>query len=310
MPDESATLFVMMRLERIRSGIENARILSSAVWGAATKKSMLYSPAGEYLEKLKTEPEPSYNPDEKLTQADFTSRIIAANAQNPLSLDHLLTVPWSLRRIKPSRLAASIIAFSNDHGEKTVTEFFPVDEIHTFLQSVKDQAEQAGKQLSLVDQFDIALEQTNNNPVAAALLAHSAYRSVARSCDTRLDERLRFDVNSDSNPINMMSIARSTADFPINDKHDKKDPLGNTYHWWAQFSAGMIFSLLKKEYPLQVRTYNTAFFFGPELTQGIRNGILRMPLAAGDHKNVDKQGLRIGRSMGHLIVNKIQPPKL
>lgn len=287
---------------KIRQSLENARILTGAAYGAATRKGVLNSPLERYLERLREEPESEYNPPEAVTKKELTTSIIDALSREGNSRDTLLTEPWSSRRIKPSRLAATLIAFSNDHGKKTVPEFFPVDEIFTYLQSVKTRSSQTGKQLTIADQFNLALEQTHNNPIAAALLAHSAYRSVARSSDTRLNPHLVFEVESNTQPITMMNIARSTADFSEN---DKRDPLGNTYHWWSQFTAGMTFALLKRDNPFQVLMYNKAFSLGPELTVALRSKLLHMPLAAGDHKAVDRQGMRLGRAMGNLLVNKI-----
>lgn len=288
--------------ERIRASIEDTRILIDAAWGAATRKSILRSGLERYLEKVNQEPSPSFNPEEKIIKREFISRISQAIAEKNHSRRSLLTLPWSSRRIEPPRLAAALIAFSDDHGKKTVPEFFPIHEMFQFLQEVRTQPLETGKQLTVVDQFDIALRQTDNNPVAAALLAHGSYR-VMRSCDTRLSPRLSFEIESDSQPITMMSIARSTADFAVG---DTRDPLGNTYHWWSQFSAGMIFTLLKRRAPIQVSVYNKAFYLGPNLTLGIRNRFLHMPLSAGDHKTVDRQGMRIGRAMGNVIVNKLR----
>lgn len=281
--------------------LENTRTLIGAAWGAATRKSMQRSPAEEYLRLLNKEPLIGDNPEEKVIKAAFTTMLLKITSQQNFSREQLLTIPWSSRRIRPSRLSASLIAFSNDHGKKTVQEFFPVDEILTYLQAVKRQAEITCKPLTIIDQYDLALQQTRNNPVAAAILAHSAFRSVARSSDTRLDSRLAFSIDSLTEPITMMNIARSITDFTIN---DRRDPLGNTYHWWSQFTANMIFSLQKREYPAQIYIYRKAFSLGPELTVGLRSRLLRMPLAAGDHKQVDRQGMRIGRVMGDLLFNE------
>ncbi|HSD98464.1 MAG TPA: hypothetical protein VLB73_02060 [Patescibacteria group bacterium] len=292
----------MTRLrERVHESIENTRALTGAAWGAATRDAVLHSHIDSYLEKIRREAPSFDNPTESIIQEALAAKIIQVTSH--ASRDSLLTNPWNSRRIKPSRLAASLIAFSNDHGKKTVPEFFPVEEILVYLNSIQEQAKKTGKQLTVIDQFNLALDQTNNNPVAAALLAHSSYRAIARSCDTRLSPQLAFEVDSSTQPITMMSVAQSTADFSVN---DQRDPLGNTYHWWSQFSAGMIFALLKKDNPIQVATYNTAFSAGPELTVLLRQKIRRRQLAAGDHKQVDRQGKRIGRAMGAILLHESQ----
>jgi len=292
----------MIMNEKICASIENVRILTDAAWGAATRKSILRSSVEEYLEKINQESEPSYNPEDKVILREFYTRVSQTIDRKGYSKRSLLTLPWSNQRIVAPRLAAALIAFSDDHGKETVPEFFPIDEMFLFLYEVKTRSLKTERQLTLIDQFNIALSQTDENPVAAAILTHGSYRAL-RNCDTRLDPRLSFEVESGTELITKMSIARSTADFVVS---DTRDPLGNTYHWWSQFSAGMIFALLKKRTPIQTNVFNSAFHLGPELTVGLRNKLLGMPLAAGDHKNVDRQGMRIGRAMGNLIVNKLR----
>jgi len=287
--------------EKIRTSIANARLLADAAWGAATRRSILRSGLEEYLEKINQEPAPSYNPEEEIILREFIPRISLAIDEKKHSIRSLLTLPWSSQRIELTRLAAALIAFSDDHGRETVPEFFPVAEILRFLHEVRRQSQDTGKQLTLIDQFDIALHQTNNHPVAAAILTHGSYRAL-RSCDTRLDPRLSFGIDSETESITRMNIARSTAEFSI---ADTRDPLGNTYHWWSQFSAGMTFALLKEIAPKQANVFNSAFHAGPELTKFIRNKLLGMPLAAGDHRSVDRQGVRLGRALGNVIVNKL-----
>ncbi|MFH1832595.1 MAG: hypothetical protein ABH816_00310 [Candidatus Levyibacteriota bacterium] len=280
--------------------IEDIKVLSDAALGAATKPENLSSGVGVYIDKMKQEPCYFKNPKEAVIKNELFSRITRVISQKEYTVNDLLINPWDSKRIKISRLTASLIAFSNDHGKKTVSEFFPIEKIFDFLHSVREQAQTMGRQLTVVDQFDIALRQTDNNPVAAALLAHASYRAVARLCDTRLSEKLLFKVESEADPITMMTIARSTADFSMS---DVRDPLGDAYHWWAQFSAGMIFTLVKKQYPIQVGILNTAFYFGSNLTLVIREKIQRMSLLSGDHKQVDRQGLRLGKATGDFIVN-------
>lgn len=288
--------------ERIRASVGNTRLLIDAAWGAATRKSILRSGLEEYLEKINQEPAPSYNPEDETIMREFIKSTSLAIDEKKHSKRSLLTLPWSNKRIEPSRLAVALIAFSDDHGRETVPEFFPTDEILQFLHEVRVKSQQTGRQLTVIGQFDLALDQADNHPIAAAILTHGSYR-VLRSCDTRLDPRLSFEIDSEIEPITRMSIARSTADFAI---ADTRDPLGNTYHWWSQFTAGMTFALLKKKASIQTNVFNSAFHLGPELTLGLRNKLLRMPLSAGDHRNVDRQGMRIGRALGNVIVNKLR----
>src|SRR5579872_4248768 len=112
---------------------QNMRILTSAAWGAATKKAIFQSPIETYLAKIQKESPVHSNPEEATIATAMTQRVTQAIEKNHYSRDDLLTVPWSARRIKPARLAASLIAFSNDQGQKPIPEFLPVDEIFLYL---------------------------------------------------------------------------------------------------------------------------------------------------------------------------------
>ncbi|MBI2031766.1 MAG: hypothetical protein HYT08_04095 [Candidatus Levybacteria bacterium] len=287
--------------EKLHSIVHNGRIFVDAAWGAATRRSILRSGLETYLKKVNRKPESSYNPDDEIILREFFPRISQAVKEKNHSRQSLLTLPWSTQKIELHRLAKAIIAFSDDHGKETVPEFFPVEEMFQFLNEVRCQFQQTGKQLTLINQLDIALRQTDNHPTAAAILTSVSYRAL-RNCDRRIDPRLSFAIDSDTESITMMDIARSTADFAM---ADKRDPLGNTYHWRSQFSFVMTSPLFKTDSPTQVNAYNTAFHFGPELTRGIRNKLLGMPLAAGDHKDVDRQGMRIGRGIGSLVISRL-----
>lgn len=287
--------------EKLRLTIQNVKVLVDAAWGASTGKSILRSGIEAYLKRINQDSEFSYNPGDEVILLEFFQRISRVVEEKNHSRESLLMLPWNSRKIELPRLVKALIAFSDDHGKETVPEFFPVGEIFKFLGKIKCQFQETKKNLNLIDQLDIALHQTDGHPVAAAIIAHSSYR-VLRNCDTRLDPRFSFELESDTKQITQLSIAQSTADFAMT---DIKDPLGNTYHWWSQFSFAMTSFLFKPENFIQVNVYNSAFHLGPELTRGIRNKLLGMPLAAGDHREVDRQGMRIGRAIGALVMNRL-----
>lgn len=282
---------------------ENSRMLLRAGVAAAV------SPAGRkargkfeaYGEAVNKESAIAFNPSEEILHTSFDRKITEVIQKEGLSKDAILQLPWTKRRLYSSRIAAGLIAFIDDQGKDIPTELFPVAHIHRYLQSLSREYEQTRQPLTVIDQFDLALSQTNNNPLAASLLAHSAYRSIARSLDSRIHPSLTFPIDSEK-PITMLTIARATADFPTD--ATKRDPLGDTYHFWAQFAGNMAFVLLGKRQPIRKHLYKRAFYFGPQLTYVIRDKALRQPSQFGVHKIVDRQGYRLGTAMGKLILAK------
>lgn len=283
--------------------LQNMRTLAGAIWGASMK-NVNGEHINEYRYLLSREEPPTQNPKESELKQIILSQITESLTKGHFNLEDLLTVPWSFRRIRTSRFAAALITFTNDHGKKTTPEFFPTDEVVTYLQNIRQQYENTGEQLTIPDQFSIALSQADNNPIAAALLTHAAYRSIARLWDTRMSPKLKFPVTSNTEAITMINIAKSTADF--DDSQEITDPLGNTYHFWSQFTAGVVFTLEKRKRFIQTSLYNQAFSHGPELTSLVRKKIRGRPHSFGNHKEVDMQGLRLGRAAGHLILNKLR----
>jgi len=279
--------------------LENFRILAGAIWGASVK-DVKGDRLHEYRAHLRGE-SARYNQEEQVLKQMLFAQVTASLQRGNICLDELLTVPWSSRRIRLPRITAALIAFTNDHGKKTAPEFFPVDAIVTYLHSVRQQYEEIGQPLTIPDQFALALSQTNNNPIATALLAHGAYRAVARGWDTRMSAQLDFPVTSDTEAITMVSIAESTADFISS--QGPLDTLGDTYHFWSQFSAGMVFTLEKRF--IQSGLYTLAFSHAPELTTLIRETFGGKSQQFGVHKEPDMLGLRLGRATGHLIANTL-----
>lgn len=284
----------------IRDRIENTRLLGRAILGNAFEGKPGYF--STYIQEASREEPHEYNPRGEVLAAEVIDQAYKALSEKSYTKEDLLTIPWASRRglqetkIKPSRLAASIIAFSDVQGKRTVDEYFPVGEMQTFLADVQSHASENGKPLTIPEQFAVALQITDNNPVAASLLAHSAYRAVARGKETKISPDLAFSREK------VLDIARSTADFhTVNSP--SRDPLGDTYHWWASFCAGLGFTLSKEEFPIQSRLYTTAFYHEATLTTFVRKTVLRRTNISNHHKDVDRQGLQVGITVGNFLKN-------
>ncbi len=279
--------------------IENARLLGRAIVGNAFEH--LPAPYALYIKQIAKETPTRYNQNGKELILALTKQIDETLPQR-VKIENLLSTPWSLRRgervkIKPSRVAASIIAFTDVQGKHIIEDFFPVAYIQTFLAQVEKQAAIGGQPLTIPEQFALALQITDNNPVAASLLAHGAYRAIGRGKDAKISPDLSFSLEK------AMSLARSTADLhTVNSP--SRDPLGDTYHWWASFSAGLVFTLAREEHPIQSRLYTTAFYHEAALTTFVRKNVLRKTNLTNHHKDVDRQGLQAGITVGNFLKTK------
>ncbi|HEX7042903.1 MAG TPA: hypothetical protein VF189_06645 [Patescibacteria group bacterium] len=279
--------------------LENVRLVSRSLIGNALENTK--STFGAYIESVGRENPTQYNPKGEEIAANLVELTHKALLEKD-SQDSLLSIPWSTRRgfrvekVHPSRLASSLIAYADSQGKKLADEYFPTAEIKEFLNEVKNKAQENEKPLTVPEQFEVALNLTDNNPLAASILAHSAYRAIARVKDTRISPDLEFSLDE------MMDISRSTADFYTNDS-PSRDPLGDTYHWWASHTAGLGFTLSKENFPKTSRMLTWMFYNSAAITTFVRKTILHKTNLANHHKDVDRQGLQVGITLGEFLKN-------
>jgi hypothetical protein len=240
-----------------------------------------------------------FNPPESSIQDALVSYVDAKIRENEFSPYNWNNLSWTDNAIYMDRTARTIISFSDDHTVPVANEFFPIDPILNFLQNVRESYDESQRKLTIPDQFEIAMKLSDNSPVAAGILAHAAYRAVGRVLDTRVSDRLVFPVESPIDQISMLNIAETTAHFPS--ETGTNDPLGDTYHWWGQFSANLIFELYKPTRPLQARAYQRTFYHGPDIMNFARETVFRKKQIAGKHKEADRQGQRVGVAVGQMI---------
>lgn len=247
----------------------------------------------------------SVNPPEQEIKHGIINQVSDILRCNDFSREDLLTLPWALRRIELPRVATHLLAFTDDCCNKHPDEFFDSDGVFMFLNGVKQRAVDLGRQLNVVDQYRLALSLTDNHPIAASLLAHISLRAVARQADTGFSEDLQFPVKDlGDGGISMVGVATNVADFAGYDV--VVDPLGNSYHFWAQFNAGFIFTIEKESKPLGSALYKMLFYYAPEITTLIRRNIGGKVQQFGEHAFVDRQGHRVGCSVAHFITNRLE----
>ncbi len=289
------------RARRTAYRIDKLRNAAVGVASGPTGLTKEQGHVGEYIaactERFDRTLPDAYNPSDEVIDTSMLALVdstVASGARDWLRL------PWgSQQRVQLDRLAGTIISFVDDHSNKIPREFFPVDKMLEYLFTVRENYLRAGRRLTIPDQYAVALDIADDNPVAAAVLAHSSYRSVARGWDTRVDERLRFPVISeDPRMLDMVKVAESTAMFSST---SKADPLGDTYHFWGQYSAGLVSELNKSDHPAQATFLKTAFYYGPNMMSFVRETILKKTQAAGNHLEVDRHALRLGTIVGRRL---------
>lgn len=257
----------------------------------------------DYIEKYKptvdSTREDLFNPDWATIKKGIASRTVTAIEEYGFNSLKWNNLPWdNPYGIRMDRLAGTIVSFSDDHQIPLATEFFPVDNMLEFLHQVKERYNTSGEKQNVIDQFDIAMTLSDNHPIGAAVIAHGAYRSVARVMEKRVDDRLSFPVISEKDEIALVSFAESTAHF---EDPTYTDPLGDTYHWWGQLLAGTVFELSSSDSPIRAEAYRRAFYYGPPLMTIAREKIKGRKMVGGDHREIDRQALSLGKQIGELI---------
>lgn len=246
----------------------------------------------EYKERVENEvtrwPEKCNPPEEELIIA-IQKHLESNGCVDPLKFTWAPEVSITL-----DRMLSAFCSFSDTHRGTIAQEYFPVELSLQFLEAVYENAKHQGKALNAADQYVLALRFANGNPLAAAILAHSAFRMAGRDRDTRVHSEFSMDLDS------RIVIANSVALFGAQE-NTVTDPVGDTYHFWAQYSAGMVSYFKGRDNPLQSGLFYLVFKNGSNLMQLVHEKILGKPVIFGFHKEVDRLGIRVGLKMAKWI---------
>lgn len=204
----------------------------------------------------------------------------------------------------PARIVAALVSFTDDHAEPVPSDVLPRDESLALLERLD---RSAGPPLSPPEQLRSALDLTRD-PWRALLACHLATRQLARGRDVRaLGERAPVDLEE-----RCRIGARITA-FPVLIS-EGGDPLGDTYHYWANVIAGVTAAHHGGWRGEGVRRL---FHAGPYLMRLVREGVFRSRLFYGDHRHVDHLGLSHGLALssrsparGRVRRSGLRPPQV
>ena len=213
--------------------------------------------------------------------------------------NRLTHLPWaSNTSITLDKILGAFCSFTDAHSGKIQQEYFPVELSTTFLSLVYEQFLKKGKPLNLFEQYELALVLADGNHLAAGILAHSAFRAAGRNRDTRVDIKFHFDMDT------RIKLEQSVAPFDINFS-PILNPLGDTYHFWAQFSAGMAYYFKQKDTQIRASIFYVIFYHAPSLIHIVHEKMRRMPVVFGLHSNVDRMGLRMGIKMAQCLDSRL-----
>ncbi|MEM9072633.1 MAG: hypothetical protein AAGE52_29265 [Myxococcota bacterium] len=142
--------------------------------------------------------------------------------------------------------------------------------------------------LTVPDQLELALDLASNDLFQALLALHTTTRVLARGRDTCLHPAFALTLEE------RLSLGEGIAPFHPDDARGG-DPLGDTYHFWANVIGGMYSVRNPGAGGVLVRS---ALYAGPVLMRVVRQEVFGSRLFCGDHARIDRLGLSIGRAIG------------
>ncbi|MBL8021375.1 MAG: hypothetical protein JNM27_17015 [Leptospirales bacterium] len=200
-------------------------------------------------------------------------------------LDLSQRLVWTSSPVSSRRLASYIISFVDDYRGSAPEEFFPWDRLSLLFAALAN----GDTPMPLPFQLRLALHHADQNLLSALVLIHSASRIIARGRDYRiLPVPLHFSLEA------RLLFAARFAPFD-SEISQGGDILGDTYHYWAMLLAGFFFW---SPATFSLIPYRPLFMLAPDLMRIVRQGIFRSYLFNGNHKTIDKLGLRHGRIIG------------
>ncbi|MBI2032677.1 MAG: hypothetical protein HYT09_03475, partial [Candidatus Levybacteria bacterium] len=141
-------------------------------------------------------------------------------------------LPWTDKKFSQGLHLAVMVSFADMHKAPLPKEYFVPEFSEEFVDRVMEVADQKRRQITLSEQFRIALDLSGGNILGAAVIAHAGSRAIARGSDTRFGQR-RYKEKD------VIKWHNSVANFEnITEEYD--DPPGENYHFWGTFIAGLL----------------------------------------------------------------------
>ena len=187
--------------------------------------------------------------------------------------------------VSATDLLTVLTSFVDDYDLEPPRALFEVERALALLDAIERRSE-----LEVPDQLALALEIGGGPLLPAVLALHTATRVLARGRDSRLHDRFAMSLEE--------RLERGAAIAPF-DPTDARggDPLGDTYHFWANVAAG-IYSAAGRRPAIRRHAVGALLFAGPVLMSTVREQVFGNYLFFGNHARVDRLGLSIGYGLG------------
>jgi hypothetical protein len=183
-----------------------------------------------------------------------------------------------------ARAIAALVSFSDDHGAPLPDEMLPRDATLRWIEIV---GAHRGLVLAPHDQLARALAIADD-AWTALLVCHLGSRQLARGRDTRA-----LGSAAPTGLRERLEIGAAIAAFPA-ELACGGDPLGDTYHYWANVIAGVLAPSRGAGTALAIERL---FRAGPMLMSAVREGVFGSTLFYGNHARIDALGLDHGLAL-------------
>lgn len=182
------------------------------------------------------------------------------------------------------RLLTALTSFVDDHDEVPVRELYEVDRALALLEALDGR-----RCYTVPEQLRLARTLAPGSSFESSLALHTVTRVLARGRDRRLHVAFALDLDE------RLRRGRAIAAFHPDDALGG-DPLGDTYHYWANVAAGLYVASLPSYDPGRALVA-TMFVAGPTLMSTVRGGLFGNTLFFGNHARIDRMGFRHGLAL-------------
>ncbi len=230
------------------------------------------------------------NPDGTLLLDEFF--FLVKPILGSIDINGLKHLPWSNRPFKKNEFFKIMVAFADQHNEKVDSSLFAPHRAKQYTDCVIEKADSLNRQVTLPEQFSIALELAESHILGAAVIAHSGSRAIARGGDSRIHGSC-YDVDD------VLKWQNSVSTFE-NQLNTYGDPPGDTYHFWGGFVAGLVGNhIFESQDRILNPVYQWIYLHTAEATEIVRTRIAHNP--SETHKVADVLGYTLGACIGNTI---------
>lgn len=167
----------------------------------------------------------------------------------------------------------------------------PEKDVSDFIGAIKDGSER----VKLDQQFNVALDITNDNLVGATNLCWIAVRFMARGADQRAYPNI---------PMNERELRQwngHLAQFEIPGT-DKNDGPGDNYYFWTHVFGAIAFS----DHGVKAKLAQVAFSRGTEIMEFVRKNIARKQPNITAHQPASSVGRQVGLALTKLSTAPVE----